>query len=179
MGQTYTGDRESGIKGLLAQLKLAYPPNAKPILAKLEAEAERLTTEIATLKFVSSAGPSKWRIMGFTATETSILELLERRAGPVSQEAIMGALYAHKPDCDYPDPEITKVRLSHIRSKLRRDNLPYWVETIWGVGYALRTGAEPELAKTVGGRPLHRSLATSTTAIQTRKYLASKRVNTA
>jgi len=86
-----------------------------------------------------------------TGKEYAILELLSLRKGTtVTKEMFLNHLYSgvHEPEL-----KIIDVFVSKLRKKLAQatGGNPYYIETIWGRGYALRDPAPPPAATLVVG----------------------------
>jgi len=81
-------------------------------------------------------------VPGLTLTrlEARLLYHLDRHRGrPVTQEALMFAMYQIRPYDDWPDTRVVGVRLCGLRQKLRQPDVPgLRIETRWGVGFCLR-----------------------------------------
>ncbi|SLN77032.1 winged helix-turn-helix domain-containing protein [Roseisalinus antarcticus] len=75
-----------------------------------------------------------------TRLEARLLYHLDRHRGrPVTQEALMFAMYQIRPYDDWPDVSIVNVRLCRLRQKLGDPEVPgLRIETCRGVGFCLR-----------------------------------------
>lgn len=135
---------------LIQDMKAVAGPSLSASLIKLEAEFERLTTEIEVLK-MCGASPAiedeKWFKYQLTPAEIRFMVALERggEAG-ASRDRIMATTYGDSVG-DWPGERILDIRLFHIRTKLINAKAPYWIETIHGIGWRLRKGfAKPRIA---------------------------------
>lgn len=160
-GSRYQGSKDSCLRELISDLKAVCPPGLDRTFKALEAEVERVTTEIAVLKYVESLPTiaNDWKQYGLSAIQASILEAIRRKGkSGITHEALVSAVYAHKNVNDWPEPNAMKVHVCHIRKILEKRNAPYWVETIWGQGYVMHDGYPPKgLPVTTDGQTLYRS----------------------
>lgn len=84
------------------------------------------------------------RRLGMTRSENKMFRLLlARRGQTVSKGALLDACL-HQCDKD-PEIKIIDVHLSHLRRKLAGSEYENMIETVWGLGYRLRTEAEGPL----------------------------------
>ena len=78
--------------------------------------------------------------LALTRLEARLLHHLDRNHNrPVSQEALMFAMYQLRPDQDWPETSIVDVRICRLRRKLRLAKITgLKIETCRGVGMCLR-----------------------------------------
>jgi DNA-binding response OmpR family regulator len=168
----YDGHQESPITDLIRDLRAVCAPGLERSFARLEAEADRLTTEIAVLKMADNTDPLKcqWDEYGLTNCQKAIMGVLKRRgAAGASKDALVSSVFAHRNVDDWPEAKVMDVQICKIRTKLESYGAPYWIETVWGVGHILHEGCPPtSLAKASNGFRLNRPLAMTRDAIRLR-----------
>lgn len=138
--------QEADIHTIIQQLKAKCGTAEPSDFRKLEAEADRLTTEIEVLRMAGASEPacSKWHAYGLTEAEINVITILERAGDRgVNKESIHSIMFAGRPVDEWPELKIIDVYMCKIRPKLIKHNAPYWIETIWGRGYRLRNEHMP------------------------------------
>ena len=149
-------DNSQAIRQIISDMKAVLGPSFHPTLRKLEDAAEKLTTEIDTLKMVLSEPvqehEAEWRAMGLTGQERRFLAALER-AGPAgaTKERIFSVMYSDRPCADWPEIKIIDVWASKVRPKLEAANANWWIETRWGGELVLHRGKCPRIERGTGG----------------------------
>lgn len=148
------------IRSLLTQMLAVVPREHTPKLVRMERAFDKITTEIEISRLMVS-GPCAadydiGRTFGLTGKEGELLVRL-RQAGSrgIGKEALMTALYDNGPDCDWPTSKIIDIFVCKLRKKLKDQNAPFWIETVWGIGYRYREGHLPvnELTTPTGRVP--------------------------
>lgn len=135
------------IQTIINDMKAVCGPAMSGTLKRLEVEAEKLTTEIETLKLCGAdpAIPSQWDTLGLTKTEAKICRALERAGNAgLTHEALLAQVNSGRSMDEWPDPECLKVLVFRIRKLFVQGNVDYWIETRAGVGYALHKGQSPK-----------------------------------
>lgn len=66
---------------------------------------------------------------------TLVKMLFDAKGRPISRGHLYGALYALKPEADWPEDKIIGVFICRIRRQLR--GTPWEIQTLFGVGYVL------------------------------------------
>lgn len=108
-------------------------------LRKIEDGVEKMTTEIAVLRMTESepANIDLRRTYKIPPKAALLLAMLQK-AGPVglSNERALARIYSGSTK-DWPQRNILKVWITHIRTALARENAPFRIETVWGWGYRI------------------------------------------
>lgn len=86
-------------------------------------------------------------IYGLTNSQAQILWIVAKRL-KVTHAAIYHQLYGMRDD-DGPDPNIIKVQLSKLRSKLSDTGLGDAIQTRWGMGYEMSADVARQITETV------------------------------
>lgn len=73
-----------------------------------------------------------------TRTEYAILKKLMLNSGrPVSKSALLDHISADTPDCTESS---LKIHISNLRKKMKETDAAESIESVWGIGFRLRTG---------------------------------------
>ena len=130
--------------GLIRDAKAVCAAGMVPTLQNIEDGVERLTTEIAILRMVSGEPANiDLRRTYKIPPKAALLLALIQKAGPngLSSERALAAIYSGSTK-DWPQRNILKVWMTHIRSALKRQGAPFRIETVWGWGYRVVEGSE-------------------------------------
>jgi DNA-binding response OmpR family regulator len=107
----------------------------------LQPEAHRISAQIETLTsaYMEPTIPEhEWIYdLPLNVQGRNILMCLSAKFGRiVNRESIYNALY-FKRGGSGPDMKILDVLICKARNVLKEQDSPYWIETVWGVGYKL------------------------------------------
>ena len=99
---------------------------------------QNLSDQISTLMMAQLTPAVDERFLThFTGEESRILQYLADRAGKaVSKSALLEACAWHR-GAELPQEKVIQVFVCWIRRKIVAHNLPYRLETVWGIGYRL------------------------------------------
>lgn len=114
-----------------------------PALQKIEEGIERLTTEIEVLRLIEPSAPNIYLRREYKIPpKAALLLAMLQNAGSdgLANERILASIYSGG-GRSWPQRNIIKVWITHIRSALKRENAPFHIETIWGWGYRVVDGA--------------------------------------
>ena len=135
-------DQSEAVLGLIQDMKATCNPNMVPALHKIEEGIERLTTEISVLRMIEPVAPNidlrrEYKI----PPKAALLLAMLQSAGTdgLANERILASIYSGS-GRSWPQRNIIKVWITHIRSALKRENAPFSIETIWGHGYRIVDG---------------------------------------
>lgn len=135
-------------------MKATCNPNMVNAIQKIEDGVERLTTEIAVLRMADSIPSNLGLRRAYKIPPKAALFLaLLQNAGPsgLSGERALASIYSGSTR-DWPQRNILKVWMTHIRAALKREKAPFHIETVWGWGYRIVDGSDPHEVMQFGGR---------------------------
>lgn len=102
-----------------------------------------MTTEIEVLRMTESSPPNIELRRGYKIPPKAalLLDMLQSAGhNGIGNERILASMYSGGNKA-WPQRNIIKVWICHIRTALKRDNAPFHIETIWGWGYRIVEGA--------------------------------------
>ena len=137
-------DRSEAVLGLIRDAKAVCNAGMVPTLQNIEDGVEKLTTEIAILRMAAGEPANiELRRTYKIPPKAALLLALIQKAGPngMSSERALAAIYSGSTK-DWPQRNILKVWMTHIRSALKRQGAPFRIETVWGWGYRVVEGSE-------------------------------------